>query len=321
MNYATLSEAFNIESFDKKKKKKENTNESSNMNIEEYKKEFNHCEPLQPPHYKLPISDKSLENYNSAYQVFLKDRKVSENKNYNNENNIVLKNTNNNKPSINLYNNYEKIKSEKIDNIEPYYDEDLDNYLNLSDFNNNNIEMQKVCDDDYKQTLMNYDYKLRTQDSLHNKDEYVLVSKKDLMEYNDMLNNKYQNMSRENTQHPSNYNMGSSMTQDMNIKNPSEVNPREIPLKNQTQQPFNTDVIISNPYEKNVETYQNYYNYENQQNNNFHKTLINIAIFILIGIFIIYLLDLLCELSLNKGMKKTLDTVLPLLEELKELKK
>ena len=321
MNYATLSEAFNIESFDKKKKKKENTNESSNMNIEEYKKEFNHCEPLQPPHYKLPISDKSLENYNSAYQVFLKDRKVSENKNYNNENNIVLKNTNNNKPSINLYNNYEKIKSEKIDNIEPYYDEDLDNYLNLSDFNNNNIEMQKVCDDDYKQTLMNYDYKLRTQDSLHNKDEYVLVSKKDLMEYNNMLNNKYQNMSRENTPPPSNYNMGPSMTQDMNIKNPSEVNPREIPLKNQTQQPFNTDVIISNPYEKNVETYQNYYNYQNQQNNNFYKTLINIAIFILIGIFIIYLLDLLCELSLNKGMKKTLDTVLPLLEELKELKK
>jgi len=89
----------------------------------------------------------------------------------------------------------------------------------------------------------------------------------------------------------------------------------------QTQQPFNTDVIISNPYEKNVETYQNYYNYQNQQNNNFYKTLINIAIFILIGIFIIYLLDLLCELSLNKGMKKTLDTVLPLLEELKELKK
>jgi len=324
MNYATLSEAFNIESFDKKKKKKENTNETSNMNIDEYKKEFNHCEPIQPPHYKLPISDKSLENYNSAYQIFLKDRKVSENKNYNNDNNIVLKNTNNNnnnKPSINLYNNYEKIKSEKIDNIEPYYDEDLDNYLNLSDFNNNNIEMQKVCDDDYKQTLMNYDFKLKTQDSLHNKDDYVLVSKKDLMEYNNMLNNKYQNMSRETATPPSNYNMEPTINQDMNIKKPNIVNPQEIPLRNQTQQPFNTDVIINNPYEKNIETYQNYYNYQNQQNNNFYKTLINIAIFILIGIFIIYLLDLLCELSLNKGMKKTLDTVLPLLEELKELKK
>ena len=74
-------------------------------------------------------------------------------------------------------------------------------------------------------------------------------------------------------------------------------------------------MIINNPT-KIIENFENV-----NKKNNFYKTLINIAIFILIGIFIIYLLDLLSELALNRGMKRTLDTLLPLLEELKELKK
>ena len=74
--------------------------------------------------------------------------------------------------------------------------------------------------------------------------------------------------------------------------------------------------MIINSVTKNIENYDNF-----NKTNNFYKTLINIAIFILIGIFIIYLLDLLTELALNRGMKRTLDTLLPLLEELKELKK
>ena len=195
MNYATLAEAFNVETFDKKKKKKEKSEDNNDINIEEYKKEFSHCEPIQPPHFKLPVSEKAMEKYNDAYQIFLKDRKINENKNYN-KNDIIntVNNNSNSKSSINLYENYDKIKNDKIDSIEPYYDEDLDNYLNLSDFNNNNVQMQKICDDDYKKTLMNYDYNLRTQDTFnHNKDDYVLVSKKDLMEFNNSLNIKNNN--------------------------------------------------------------------------------------------------------------------------------
>ena len=189
MNYATLAEAFNVETFDKKKKKKEKSEDNNDINIEEYKKDFSHCEPIQPPHFKLPVSGKAMEKYNDAYQVFLKDRKINENKNYN-KNDIIntVNNNSNSKSSINLYENYDKIKNDKIDSIQPYYDEDLDNYLNLSDFNNNNVQMQKICDDDYKKTLMNYDYNLRTQDTFnHNKDDYVLVSKKDLMEFNKII--------------------------------------------------------------------------------------------------------------------------------------
>ena len=332
MNYATLSEAFNVESFDKKKKKKEKSEDNNDMNIEEYKKEFTHCEPIQPPHFKLPVSNKAMEKYNDAYQIFLKDRKINENKNYNKQDIInTTNNSNNSKLSINLYENYDKIKNDKIDSIEPYYDEDLDNYLNLSDFNNNNVQMQKICDDDYKQTLMNYNYNLKTQDTLtRNNDDYVLVSKKDLMEFNNSLNKK-------NNDYKNALNKQLSQN-DNNIEKRFNNNIQQtnnIPLTNNIQQtnniPRTNNISVNDIYEETINPYDNMIinnptkiieNFENvNKTNNFYKTLINIAIFILIGIFIIYLLDLLSELALNRGMKRTLDTLLPLLEELKELKK
>jgi hypothetical protein len=321
MNYATLSEAFNVESFDKKKKKKEKSEDNNDMNIEEYKKEFSHCEPIQPPHFKLPVSDKAMEKYNDAYQIFLKDRKINENKNYNKHDIINATNNNNNsKLSINLYENYDKIKNDKIDSIEPYYDEDLDNYLNLSDFNNNNVQMQKICDDDYKRTLMNYNYNLKTQDTLtRNKDDYVLVSKQDLMEFNNNLNKKNNEYKIALDKQLSQNNNNTEQQFNNNILRTNNIQPtNNIPRYNnvyeETLNPYD-DMIINNPT-KIIENFENV-----NKTNNFYKTLINIAIFILIGIFIIYLLDLLTELALNRGMKRTLDTLLPLLEELKELKK
>jgi len=316
MNYENLTEAFNVETFDKKKKKKEKFEDNNDINVEEYKKEFSHCEPIQPPHFKLPVSGKAMEKYNDAYQIFLKDRKINENKNYN-KNDIIntVNNNSNSKSSINLYENYDKIKNDKIDSIEPYYDEDLDNYLNLSDFNNNNVQMQKICDDDYKKTLMNYDYNLRTQDTFnHNKDDYVLVSKKDLMEFNNSLNIKNNNYKNAIDKQEISNNSNNNSVNYNNTENSPNRNNLINKIYEETIRPHD-DMIINNPT-RIIENYENI-----NKTNNFYKTLINIAIFILIGIFIIYLLDLLTELALNRGMKKTLDTLLPLLEELKELKK
>ena len=74
------------------------------------------------------------------------------------------------------------------------------------------------------------------------------------------------------------------------------------------------DILISN---RGIGKYEHYYN----TGNLLIGILMGLKYTAINGIFIIYLLDLLIELSLNKGMKKTLDTLLPLLEELKELKK
>ena len=78
----------------------------------------------------------------------------------------------------------------------------------------------------------------------------------------------------------------------------------------------------------NIENFVDYHHYNNNNNNNnkksinnFYKSMINIGLFILIGIFIIFLLDLLIELALHKGMKQTVNILAPLLEELKTLRK
>jgi len=307
--YSTLLEAYGTDNFEKKKKKKEKiVEENNNMNIEEYKKDFEHCEPLQAPHYKLPISDKSLENYNNAYQVFLKERKVDKNESYNNEKtneNIILKNNQNNpnNPNINIYNNLDKIKNDKINDIEPYYDEDLDSYLNINDFNTANIEIKQACDDDYKKQLMTKHYELKTQDTFN---------------YNDINSI----MKKDNKQTPN-----------IERKEPPSILRTQSPERpNVTQPPSRHSVILPAKNElvenktnipENIMNMEGYQNFNNEQDYSkyFYKNLINILLFIFIGILLIYLLDLLTELALHKGMKNTLDTLMPLIEQINELKK
>lgn len=309
--YSTLLEAYGTENFEKKKKRKEKiVEENNNINIEEYKKDFEHCEPLQAPHYKLPISDKSLENYNNAYQVFLKERKIDKNESYNsektNENIVLKKNTNNpNNPNINIYNNFDKIKNDKINDIEPYYDEDLDSYLNINDFNTANIEIKQACDDDYKRELMTKHYELKTQDTFN---------------YND-INSV---MKKETKQMPNKEKKESSILQIQPPERPKVTQPpsrqsvilpaKDESIENKTNRPLNEENTM------NREGYQNFNN-EQDYSKYFYKNLINILLFIFIGILLIYLLDLLTELALHKGMKNTLDTLMPLIEQINELKK
>ena len=274
--YSTLLEAYGTDNFEKKKKKKEKiVEENNNMNIEEYKKDFEHCEPLQAPHYKLPISDKSLENYNNAYQVFLKERKVDKNESYNNEKtneNIILKNNQNNpnNPNINIYNNLDKIKNDKINDIEPYYDEDLDSYLNINDFNTANIEIKQACDDDYKRELMTKHYELKTQDTFN---------------YNDINSI----MKKDNKQTPN-----------IERKEPPSILRTQSPERpNVTQPPSRQSVILPAKNElvenktnvpeniMNMEGYQNF-NIEQDYSKYFYKNLINILLFIYIVILLIY---------------------------------
>ena len=340
MNYASITEAYGVESLTKKKKKKnkydidnENENENVNVNvndieneisnykIDEYKKEFNeNCEPLQPPHYKLPISDKVMKNYNNAYQIFLKDRKVNQlnEKNINTTLNVAP--STNNKHTVNIYDNYNKIKFEDIKEIEPYYDEDLDNYLSINDFNSIDYEYNDPHEDQIKNELMRKNYNLKTQEPLKfNPDEYILMPKKKLktllknkpkkkIEYNDESDNDTDN-------------------EDYNMNNNTETN-IDVIDHDITHEPvieeFKTIKKHKEKFRNNrsrvLEQYSPEIIKKKDPINNFYKNIINIGLFILIGIFIIFLLDLLTELALHKGMKQTVEVLIPLLEELKTLK-
>jgi len=341
MNYASINDAYGVESFNlnnKKKKKREindiqydNENIKPNYNnIEEYKKEFTeHCEPLQPPHYKLPISDKVMQNYNNAYQVFLKDRKINQ-LNQKNDINTTLNvpaSNKNNKHSINIYDNYNKIKLEDIKEIEPYYDEDLDNYLNINEFNN--IDYDTNINNDEKNELMKKNYNLKTQEPLKfNSDDYVLIPKKKLKSLSKFKKNNNRYVQNLNTNNINDINIDTDTDSDTDTD---------------TDIDENIDILDKNIYQKpvieNFKTYKKKHK-EGFKNNNssilqgynenivkkknpindFYKNIINIGLFILIGVFIIFLLDLLTELALHKGMKQTVEVLIPLLEELKSLK-
>ena len=134
MNYSTLSEAYNTDSFDKKKKKSNNkaSKHINHTNIEEYSKNNASCEPLQPPEYKFPLSVDSINNYNKSMDVYIKNNVDNDNDNdiNNSKNNI---NSNISPQLQKVYENYDNISTEKIKDIEPYYDDDLDQYLNINE--------------------------------------------------------------------------------------------------------------------------------------------------------------------------------------------
>jgi len=179
----------------------------------------------------------------------------------------------------------------------------LDSYLNINDFNTANIEIKQACDDDYKKQLMTKHYELKTQDTFN---------------YNDINSI----MKKENKQTP-------------NIErkeSPSILRTQSPERPNVTQPPSRQSVILPAKNElvenktnipENIMNKEGYQNFNNEEDYSkyFYKNLINILLFIFIGILLIYLLDLLTELALHKGMKNTLDTLMPLIEQINELKK
>lgn len=353
MNYASIIDAYGTETLthvSKKKKKKEqhdidydneNENEIGNYKIEEYKKDFSeHCEPLQPPHYKLPVSDKVMKNYNNAYQVFLKDRKINQlndKNNLNNTLNVTVPPNKNNKHTINIYDNYNKIRLEDIKEIEPYYDEDLDNYLNINEFNNIDYKYDDNYQDEIKNELMKKNYNLKTQEPLKfNPDDYILIPKNKLKSPNKYSTNL---QPRKYPRHHYDNNSDNDINIDSDQEDDSEININDYNDYNDdndyndynddiTHKPiiekFNTNKrkrkeIFRNNNPRVLESYNQDFLKKNPINN-FYKNIINIGLFILIGVFIIFLLDLLTELALHKGMKQTVEVLIPLLEELKALK-
>lgn len=347
MLFAELSDAYGTSfgSIGKKKKKVEpiankidNENElSNNIKVEEYNKEFTHCEPLQPPHYKLPISEKVMQNYNKAYHNFLKERNVNQlnHKNVKDTINVSPSPNKKNKHNINIYENYNKIKLEDIKEIEPYYDEDLDSYLNINDFNSIDYNISDICEDDVKRELMRKNYNLKTQEPLNfNTDDYILIPK-------NKLKNSKNNHKKIYTPIPQNLNTynNTDIDTDTDTDTDTDIDSEDEKTNNIYRNDNQKHKAIIEPFKnKNKRTKEKFINkdYQNppyvlqgysQENvskkdpiNNFYKNIINIGLFILIGIFIIFLLDLLTELALHKGMKQTVEILIPLLEELKNLK-
>jgi len=169
MNYSTLQEAYNIDTFEKKSKPSQKSNKNGSANasgtsnnanpsfvetsklalssnkVSDYPN--NHgssCSPLQAPNYNIPISNECKKDHDDAMNVYLNAT--------NNNPNMMMNMNNGNKPlvsnptpqsslpsssqstmnySASVFNN---IKNSN-ENVMPFYDEDLEQYFNISNLN------------------------------------------------------------------------------------------------------------------------------------------------------------------------------------------
>ena len=290
--YSTLQEAYNVESFSTKRKKDKqipktenkmhNENQidnfmndyspqddcyykkyglngescpNNNLN-KEFKNDFcdkftdfnstennqKSCTSLQSPSYNLPISEDSKKKYNEAL-------------------NTSLNSTNANQISYEDFNKQSNIKS-----VEPYYDDDLEKYLNINNFQNA------------------INYPLNSSSNI-------------------------QTSSQEKQQQPQ--------------QPPSQI------ISNSGQSKVNYDDIIhtNNKTNNNTSEYTNINNNDlilpknNKKSDKdiFYKNIINIGLFVFIGIVIILLCDQITEIAINIGMKRTMLMLEPYLQKIQEL--
>jgi hypothetical protein len=159
MNYSTLQEAYNVDTFEKKPRpsQKQNKNgnggnggntntspsfvESSKLALSSNKLQGGSCSPIQTPTYTIPISNECKKEHDEAMNVY-----TNANHNMNNMMNSIP-NANDKQPEpfsqsqqplatpqssamTSMFN----LKNSS-DNVMPYYDEDLEQYFNISNLN------------------------------------------------------------------------------------------------------------------------------------------------------------------------------------------
>lgn len=325
--YATLQEAYNVDSFGPKKRlnknkqllqeppqqqlqKQEQSFESNlnenfmndytpqddcyykkyglNMescpknNTNNFKKEFcdkftdynndNKCSSIQAPVYSVPISDDAKKKYDNAM-------------------NISLNSTSANNISYDEFNKQSDIKS-----VQPYYNDDLEKYLNINNFQN----------------AVNYPSASQIQSSSSSSPTSLTSS-----------------TSSTSSSSPS---LPTSSTSSSSPSSPSSSSSSTLPVP---LSPSSTPAIsIDNIIQSNNNTNNNTSQYTNINNTDliiqpksdiknkkdiFYKNLINIGLFIFIGIVIIMLCDQITEIAINIGMKRTMNILEPYLQKMQEL--
>ena len=354
MNYSTLQEAYNIDTFEKKSKPSQKSNKNGSANgsssssntspsfvetsklalgsnkVSDYPN--NHgssCSPLQAPNYNIPISNECKKDHDDAMNVYL---------NATNNNNNPTMNMNNgmNKPSVvspqqsaqaptasptsamnystSLFNN---IKNSN-ENVMPYYDEDLEQYFNISNLN-----------DEVKYNSNSYMPNTNKQ-SYSNNDTSGYANTNNIPKNgNNLLNNSGYNLTPEEKKSAedaiiflksiedkiNNGNINSSGYNKTSILDPT------IPPENTGPGGFKTQSNNANS-EKTEKDKQDKEKQENEKKEKQEKSdttyiynaIFNISILLIIGIAIILLCDQIVELAIQIGMKRAVNILEPLIK-------
>ncbi len=328
MNYSTLQEAYNVDTFEKKprpsqKQKNNNGNGSNAMNsnsngnnansnngsvntnantspsfVESSKLAMSSCSPLQAPTYNIPISNDCKKDHAEAMSVYLEANDKQSSSPSPTEHSSAMASM------FNLKNSGSGSGgSGGADNVMPYYDEDLEQYFNISNLNdevkynsNSNTNINTYMPNSNKQSYTNNDTTEYTNNNtmikhgnnLLNNTSYNLTpeEKKSAEEAIAYLKSIEEKINKNATADPvvSNANTGPG-----GFKTPSPPQPSPPP------QP--TPVATLTPTQEKSEK-------SGFSDNYIYNAIFNIAILLIIGIAIILLCDQMVELAIQIGMKR-----------------
>ena len=336
MNYSTLQEAYNIDTFEKKSKvvQKQNKNNGSmivssntspsfvetsklalNSNrVSEYQNnQGSSCSPLQPPNYDIPISNSCKKEHDDAMNVYtnLNNNNTMMNTMMNttlsNANNVNIP-TNNSKPSaspstntssLNCSTNIFSDMKVSNDNVMPYYEEDLEQYFNINNLN-----------DEVKYKSNTYMPNSNKQ-SYANNDTSAYSNTANIPKHGaNLLNSSGYNLTPEEKKNAENAIMYlKSIEEKINsgYDRKSILDP-VIVEENTGPGGFKTPVETETP--KTIEKPE-----KDKSNNNYiYNAIFNISILLITGIVIILLCDHIVELSIHIGMKRAVYILEPLIK-------
>ena len=386
MNYSTLQEAYNIDTFEKKSRPSQKPNKNSGNNgamiassntspaftessklalssnkLSDYPN--NHgssCAPLQAPTYNIPISNQCKKEHDDAMNVYTSA----------NNNNISMMNNNASQSassaspqgsssltsspptpsaslsssnqgsllpssttsslnySTNMFNN---LKSSN-DNVMPYYDEDLEQYFNISNLND---EVKYNSHNSTNAYMPNYNKQSYTNNDTNEYTNNTVIPKNG----NNLLNNSSYNLTPEekksadeaiaflksiedkinsNNINSSGYNKSSipdpvlptNNTGPVGFKTPASLASLE------SLASLTTPVTPASPTPQSPATPPEKPEKEEKpdKNNYIYNAIFNISILLIIGIAIILLCDQMVELAIHIGMKRVVNILEPFLK-------
>jgi len=351
MQYSTLQEAYNVQNFKQPSAKKRNCSPASesssqylnnqqlysienssltankeslenpqynvqvpknNTNKPEIKiKGNNSCTPLQAPTYTIPISGDCKKERDAAIKTYTDENfKTSE-------------------PDNNYESSVEFIANNDIDNIRPYYDEEMEQYF---DINNLKDEVNYKSNSDIKinDYMPNYNKISYTNNNTNEYSNNNITSKNGI---NLLNNNEYilSDEEKRKAQEALNYlksiedkMYNSELSKLDPIKEPELTGPGGFIVKKTTDEnilipKIAEKVEITTPTTpttpttihdaKLIESIN-----ENKKTQNIFNMLINIFIFVFIGILIILLCDYIAELAIQIGSSKTANKLDPFIK-------
>jgi hypothetical protein len=374
MNYSTLQEAYNIDTFEKKARPShksrnasvatgagnggngsngsnasQSSSSSSNnpSSVETSKLALSSCSPLQAPTYNIPISNDCKREHEAAMNVYTSANNNMANmmntipssasasssasgagtganidtfgNNSANPINSFSANTNNSLP---LTQSQQQTSQSSLlpaqnlfngnNNVMPYYDEDLEQYFNISNLNdevhynaNNNTKIASYLPNNNKQSYTNNDTAEYTNNNTNIKNG------------NNLLNNSSYNLTTEEKKSAEeaiaylksiedkiNGNGVASGYNRNTIADPviPAINTGPTGFKTPTPTPAVAPVAPAvAPAPTKAASADNY----------IYNAIFNISILLIIGIAIILLCDQIVELSINIGMKRTIHILEP----------